>query len=387
MSTEAYKGVLSDYAFYVKDHIAVSSLDRDHYFSTENMIPNRGGVCRATSLPEQERAIRVEAGDVLISNIRPYFKKIWLAKELAGCSNDVLCIRAKSMCLPEFLFYYLSSDTFFDYVMAGAKGTKMPRGDKQQIMHFHVLIPNLDIQKQVISILSCIDEKIQINAQINRNLEQQAQALFNELLSSKCSANWVKDKAEQFFEINIGKTPPRKEHEWFSDNPSDVTWVSISDLGTCGVYILESSEYLTKEAVTKFNIKQVPADSILLSFKLTVGRVAIADSPLTTNEAIAHFKYDNPAVREYLYLYLKNYNYQTLGSTSSIATAVNSKMIKSLPFIMPDEETLQAFHNTCSPMFDSIRLIQHENHGLSTLRDTLLPKLMSGEIDVSEVEV
>lgn len=174
MKTEAYKGVLSDYAFYAKEHIAVSSLDRDHYFSTENMIPNRGGVCRATSLPEQERAIRVEAGDVLISNIRPYFKKIWLAKELAGCSNDVLCIRAKSMCLPEFLFYYLSSDTFFDYVMAGAKGTKMPRGDKQQIMHFHVLIPNLDIQKQVISILSCIDEKIQLNAQINRNLENWA---------------------------------------------------------------------------------------------------------------------------------------------------------------------------------------------------------------------
>lgn len=221
----------------------------------------------------------------------------------------------------------------------------------------------------------------------NRNLEQQAQVLFNELLSSKCTANWVKDKAEQFFEINIGKTPPRKEHEWFSDNPSDVTWVSISDMGTCGVYILDSSEYLTKEAVTKFNIKQVPADSILLSFKLTVGRVAIADSPLTTNEAIAHFKYDNPAVREYLYLYLKNYNYQTLGSTSSIATAVNSKMIKALPFVMPDEETLQTFHKTCSPMFDSIRLIQHENQHLATLRDTLLPKLMSGEIDVSEVEV
>ena len=171
MSTEEYKGVLNDYAFYVKEHIAVSSLDEDHYFSTENMLPNRGGVCRATSLPEQEKAVRVEAGDVLISNIRPYFKKIWLARELAGCSNDVLCIRAKSMCLPEFLFYYLSSDIFFDYVMAGAKGTKMPRGDKQQILHFHMLIPSLDIQKQVISILSCIDKKIRLNAQINQNLE------------------------------------------------------------------------------------------------------------------------------------------------------------------------------------------------------------------------
>lgn len=171
MSTETNKGVLNDYAFYVNEHITVSSLDENHYFSTENMLPNRGGVCRATSLPEQEKVVRVEAGDILISNIRPYFKKIWLAKELAGCSNDVLCIRAKSMCLPEFLFYYLSSDIFFDYVMTGAKGTKMPRGDKQQILHFHMLIPSLDIQKQVISILSCIDKKIQLNAQINQNLE------------------------------------------------------------------------------------------------------------------------------------------------------------------------------------------------------------------------
>lgn len=226
MSTEAYKGVLSDYAFYVKEHIAVSSLDGDHYFSTENMLPNRGGVCRAASLPEQEKAVRVEAGDVLISNIRPYFKKIWLAKELAGCSNDVLCIRAKSMCLPEFLFYYLSSDTFFDYVMTGAKGTKMPRGDKQQIMHFHVLIPSLDIQKQVISILSCIDKKIQLNTQINRNLEKQAQAIFKswfvdfEPFGSSIPSDWV--------EISFGAfLKPRSE----KSNDVSIPLFSVTDTG------------------------------------------------------------------------------------------------------------------------------------------------------------
>ena len=221
----------------------------------------------------------------------------------------------------------------------------------------------------------------------NQNLEAQAEALFDKHFGPRQSIAGKKGKAEQFFEINIGKTPPRKEHEWFSDNPTDVTWVSISDMGTCGMYILESSEYLTKEAVERFNIKVVPTDSILLSFKLTVGRVAIADSPLTTNEAIAHFKYSDPAIREFLYFYLKKYDYQTLGSTSSIATAVNSKMIKSLPFTMPDADTLKGFHRTCAPLFDAIRLAQHETIRLAALRDTLLPKLMSGEIDVSEIEV
>ena len=108
MNTKSYTGILSDFADYVTEHIALSLLDVDHYFSTENMLPNRGGVCQATSLPEQDNVIKVDAGDVLISNIRPYFKKIWLAKESAGCSNDVLCLRAKSLCLPKFLFYYLS---------------------------------------------------------------------------------------------------------------------------------------------------------------------------------------------------------------------------------------------------------------------------------------
>ena len=221
----------------------------------------------------------------------------------------------------------------------------------------------------------------------NQNLEAQAEALFDKHFRSGRSIAGEKGKAEQFFEINIGKTPPRKEHEWFSDNPADVTWVSISDMGTCGMYILDSSEYLTKEAVERFNIKVVPTDSILLSFKLTVGRVAIADSPLTTNEAIAHFKYSDPAIREFLYFYLKKYDYQTLGSTSSIATAVNSKMIKSLPFTMPDADTLKGFHRTCAPLFDAIRMAQHENLRLAALRDTLLPKLMSGEINVSEIEM
>ena len=174
MNTESHKGVLGDFAYYVKEHVAISSLDENHYISTENMLPNRGGVCQAASLPEQESAVRVEPKDILISNIRPYFKKIWFATKLVGCSNDVLCIRARQICLPEFLFYYLSSDTFFDYVMSGAKGTKMPRGDKQQILHYHMIVPDINTQQQVVSVLASIDAKIRVNTQINQNLEVRA---------------------------------------------------------------------------------------------------------------------------------------------------------------------------------------------------------------------
>ena len=192
--------------------------------------------------------------------------------------------------------------------------------------------------------------------------------------------DWISSRVEDFFDISIGKTPPRKEPQWFTTNPSDVIWVSISDMSNCGVFVSDSSEYLTAESVERFNVKVVPSGTVLLSFKLTVGRVAITDGEMTTNEAIAHFKCLDNIVTEYLYCYLKMFDYQILGNTSSIATAVNSKTIKSMPFVMPDKKVLQKFHAATTPMFEQIRVNLEESARLATLRDTLLPRLMSGEL-------
>ena len=194
-------------------------------------------------------------------------------------------------------------------------------------------------------------------------------------------------RAEEYFDIAIGKTPPRKEQQWFTTNPSDVTWVSISDMGSCGTYISRSSEQLTQEAVDKFNIKVIPSNTVLLSFKLTVGRIAITHGEMTTNEAIAHFKTDKPYINEYLYCYLKDFNYQTMGSTSSIATAVNSKIIKAMPLIIPTDDEIDRFHCVVGPMFEQILNNQLENDSLAEMRDTLLPRLMSGELDVTNLDI
>lgn len=219
------------------------------------------------------------------------------------------------------------------------------------------------------------------------NLQQQAIALYRQMFVETNNDARRECRADECFDISIGKTPPRKEAQWFSMNPTDCIWVSISDMGSCGLYIADSSEYLTQEAVGKFNIKVVPDNTVLLSFKLTVGRVAISDGAMATNEAIAHFKTDKPEINEYLYCYLKNFNYQTMGSTSSIATAVNSKIIKAMPFVVPTDAELVTFHSVTAPMFEIIKTHQRENTRLAELRDSLLPKLMSGEIDVSAVQL
>ena len=194
-------------------------------------------------------------------------------------------------------------------------------------------------------------------------------------------------RADEFFDISIGKTPPRKEPQWFTTDPNDVTWVSISDMGSCGTFISSSSEQLTAEAVERFNVKVVPSNTVLLSFKLTVGRIAITDGEMATNEAIAHFKTDKPEINEYLYCYLKDFNYQTMGSTSSIATAVNSKIVKAMPFSIPTDEELKRFHAIAKPMFLQIKTNQAESRRLADIRDSLLPRLMSGDLDVSGIEL
>jgi type I restriction enzyme S subunit len=229
-----------------------------------------------------------------------------------------------------------------------------------------------------------------VDGKVNHNLEQTAKAIFKswfvdfELWSGEQPSGWVVGKAEDFFDISIGKTPPRKEPQWFTTDPQDVVWVSISDMGNSGMFIADSSEYLTDEAVSRFNVRVVPSGSVLLSFKLTIGRVAITNGEMTTNEAIANFKRSDNISTEYLYCYLKDFDYQLLGNTSSIATAVNSKTIKSMPFIMPDEATLKRFHDTTAAIFQQIRTNLEDSARLATLRDKLLPKLMNGELSVHQ---
>ncbi|KKG88625.1 restriction endonuclease subunit S [Methanosarcina mazei] len=200
---------------------------------------------------------------------------------------------------------------------------------------------------------------------------------------------WTWKRADETCDISIGKTPPRKESQWFSSFPDGLKWISIRDMGECGVFVHDTSETLTHDAVKKFNVKKVPDNTLILSFKLTVGRVAITSGEMLTNEAIAHFiqKLGTNIPTSFYYLYLKQFDYNSLGSTSSIATAVNSKTIKALPIINPLEDLVGRFNAIVEPLFSQIKLVEKQNRDLSQLRDTLLPKLLSGELSVDAAKL
>jgi len=162
--------------------------------------------------------------------------------------------------------------------------------------------------------------------------------------------------------------------------------VSIRDMGAIGVYAAQTSEFLTQEAVDKFNVRMVPDNTVLMSFKMTIGRVAITDGEMTTNEAIAHFKMASDATltTEYIYLHLKQFDFSSLSSTSSIADAVNSKTVRDIPILLPSAGVLDAFQSQAVGLFAKIKNTEQQAQTLCTLRDTLLPRLISGQLRLPE---
>jgi len=200
---------LSDICDYAKGKIDVDSLDEHTYISTENMIPNKEGITQASSLPTVVQTQSFFAGDVLVSNIRPYFRKIWFAEFDGGCSNDVLVFRAKDGVDKRFLYYVLADDTFFDYSMATSKGTKMPRGDKAAIMRYEVPNFTYEEQEKIAGILEVLDRKIQLNTEINENLRKQraGHRQNRKRLPGACS------RADIYDFVCIGRLPDNEEPE------------------------------------------------------------------------------------------------------------------------------------------------------------------------------
>jgi restriction modification system DNA specificity domain protein len=173
-------------------------------------------------------------------------------------------------------------------------------------------------------------------------------------------------------DIKIGRTPPRKQPQWFSESHG-IKWVSIKDMGNTGKYISQTSEFLTADAIKKFNIPIIPAGTLLMSFKLTVGRLGFTEYDMCSNEAIAQLPIKDPDIvdKNYLYYYLKNFNFGSLSSTSSIATAVNSKTVKNISVNLPPLDRQKKIANILGSLDEKIELNRRMNETLEQLGQAL----------------
>ena len=343
-------------------------------------------------------------GDIVFSRVGINIDRSSLVTEeeygwIFSSSTLMLRLIREKVC-PEFLIYVLNTETFKNYIRTVAVGATRPSLNTSILSNSEAILPPIQEQKAIAKILSAIDDKIENNLAINKTLEDMAMALYKhwfvdfgpfqdgEFINSELGLipnGWEVKQVKEIFNITIGRTPPRKEPKWFSKD-NGVKWISIKDLGNSGSYIFETSEFLTTEAVEKFRVPIISSNTVMLSFKLTVGRVAIATETMLSNEAIAHFNEKEKGFlgTEYLYLYLKNFDFKSLGSTSSIATAVNSQTIKNINCLIPKVELKKKFEKQVQPFFEQIKNNQIENQTLTKIRDTLLPKLISGEVRLKQ---
>ncbi|OPC06377.1 hypothetical protein BAS09_01990 [Elizabethkingia ursingii] len=329
-----------------------------------------------------------------------------IGKKMTKAHCDLFINQAVNAVIPneeyneEFVYYVLKYN--LSQLKTFDSGTASGRENVSKSSFSNIKIKvqtDFNKQKRIGEILSCYDDLIENNQKRIKILEEMAQQTYEEWFvrmrfpgyetavfdENGLPEGWERKISSELFKITIGKTPPRGENIWFNsiDIENRMKWMSISDIRKSNVFIYDTKENLTKEAINKFNFNILKKGNIALSFKLTVGLVIIAAEDMTTNEAIAHFN-QGKICNSYTYFYLKNFDYNSLGSTSSIGTAINSKIVKIIPFLIPKTEILNDFDLKVQPLLDTINNINQQNLRLREARDILLPRLMTGMIDIPE---
>lgn len=352
---------LSSLCTYAKGKVSVDTLSKQNYVSTENMLPNKGGIVDAGGLPSVQYVQQYIKGDILVSNIRPYFKKIWMANEDGGCSNDVLVFRAAHGCDSTFLYYVLSNDAFFNYASATSKGTKMPRGDKIAIMQYEVPCFDHETQLRIGKLLRSIDARITVNKKINDNLQQQAQAIYSSMFIDNPDPAWSHGHLSDLITVKYGK-----DHKKLADGIYPV-------YGSGGIM-----RYVERPLYNK--------ESVLIPRKGTLNNVMYVNQPFWSVDTMFYTEMKLPNVAKFVYHFVKAKDLASMNAGSAVPS-MTTDILNAMEVVIPSASALEEFESLVAPMYEAMEANDVQSKALSQMRDTLLPKLMSGEIDVSDIQL
>lgn len=375
---------LSEVSDYVNERVKVENLTVENYISTENMLPNKGGIDKAIKLPAAKTTSLYSKGDILLSNIRTYFKKIWYTEKDGGCSNDVLVVRARGEIEPKFLYYVLSNDKFFEYSSATSKGTKMPRGDKSAIMQYQIPDMPLEEQRTIVSVLSALDDRIAENKKINHHLAEIAKSIFDsyfidlspydgvmpddwQLSNLTGIANYLNGLAMQKHrpqsnEQGLPVLKIKELRQGFTDSTSDLCSSNIR------------RDYIIHDGDVIFSW----SGSLLVDF-WTGGDCGLNQHLFKVSSET----YD----KWFYYAWTKHHLDRFVKMAADRATTmghIKRDALEKAEVLIPSNKDYQEIGNKLKPIYDQIINNRVESRKLVALRDTLLPKLMSGEISVTD---
>ena len=314
---------------------------------------------------------------------------IYRQREKPALLSSIAILRCdKSKILPDFLYYVLRTPSFRQDVKDNyGSGSAIPRIILKDFKRMMVSYPSLEKQQAIISVLTAIDSKIQANTEINANLEQQAQSYFQELFVDNADPEWAIGTISDLGTVVGGSTPSKAKPEYYTE--SGIAWITPKDLSiNKSKFVSHGENDITELGLKNSSAAIMPEGTVLFSSRAPIGYIAIAAGEVTTNQGFKSVVPKPEIGTPFVYFFLKNTLPVIEGMASgSTFKEVSGSTMKNVPAVIPDAETLAKFSDFCAPIFAQQRILEEQNQSLATLRDNLLPKLMSGEIDVSAVQL
>ena len=412
--------LLKDCATYVSDRIDSIHLSDTTYISTDNMLPDRRGIEPSSCVPNKGNVTAFKPGDILLSNIRPYFKKIWLADRSGGCCADVLVLRAdRRKILPEILYLILSQDSFFEYVMAGAKGSKMPRGDKDRIMNYPISkVNSIDvISKWNMDVKS----KIETNNAIISELESMAKDIYdywfvqfdfpdengNPYKSSGGKMVWNEELKREIPEgwkvIEINKMFESKRGISYNTETITGEGIPMINLASFNVNSTYKKEGL-KSYSGKYSDEDIrrPYDLLMCNTQQTdldptkdiIGKTILVPdifggSDIVASHHVTRLLCNKPEYKSYIDAASKTtwfHKAMTANCSGTSIMGLNSDLAFKYQIVAPDANCLCNFHELYMQIKKEESVLLNENSELTSLRDFLLPLLMNGQVKIGDME-
>ena len=397
---------LNDIAEFVTDKISSSSISLDSYVTTDSLLQNKRGREGALNLPPVPCALtHYRQGDVLVANIRPYLKKVWYADSEGGCSSDVLVFRAKNGHCTSFLYTVLMQDSFFEYAMLGSKGSKMPRGDKDQIMRYELPTFTPMEEENIGNMMVDIMSKIKVNRQINDNLEAMAKQLYdywfvqfdfpneegkpykssggamvyNERLKREIPVGWQVENLVDFAEIKNGATPSTSDDTNYG---GDIVWITPKDLSDQqSKFVYQGERNITKQGLDSCSTSMLPINSVLMSSRAPIGLISIAKHEVCTNQGFKSFIPKNMEDSIYLYYYIKHHikQIEQLGTGTTFKEVSRDDLCKFSILVVGANDAYKQWVELQDEIANKQFVLTKEIASLTKQRDELLPLLMNGQ--------
>lgn len=326
-----------------------------------------------------------KVGDILLTTEAPMGMVARLDRDDVAIAQRLITIRGKEGILDnDYLLYYLQSPLGQHKLAERETGSTVTGIKQAAFRKIEIDIPDIDIQKKISTCLSCIDAKIETNKRINRNLQEQAQAYFDELFDVSDIPNGTLSDVGN---IVAGGTPSKAKPEYYAED--GIAWITPKDLSVDkSVFIYHGENDISELGYSKSSATKMPAGTVLFSSRAPIGYIAIAGNEVTTNQGFKSVVPNDGVGTAYIYFLLKRL-LPTIESMASGSTfkEISGSAMKIVPISVPSRESLEKFSVFCEPLFEQIQKSELESKGLVLLRDSLLPKLMSGELDVSDIDI